>query len=190
MLPSVRGDIASAQVLDAARGLVERVPYTQVRLSRPPDSQYGEQLGARSSGNLHTHMAGCCKPLPGDAIMGYITQSRGVSIHRADCARVLKLQAGAAGRIMEVEWDPEPGEHYEVDVAIVAIDRQGLLRDVTGLLANARINVLSINTQTHRATNTAMMRLRLEVPDISSLSKLLERIDRQDNVLSVERVLE
>ncbi len=184
------GDIASSQVLDIAQGLVERAPRTQVRVSRAPDSQYREQVHVRGVGNLRTHMAGCCKPLPGDAITGYITQGRGVSIHRADCARVLKLQAGAANRAMEVEWGVDPSEHYEVDVAIVAYDRQGLLRDITGLFANARLNVLSINTQTNKRTNTATMRLRVEVPELGSLSKLLERIDRLKNVLSVERVME
>jgi GTP pyrophosphokinase len=182
------GDISSTHVLDIAQGFLARAPRTQFRLSRAPDSQYREQVQVRGVGNLHTHMAGCCKPLPGDAITGYITQGRGVSIHRADCARVLKLQAGAASRVMEVEWGVDPSEHYEVDVAIVAYDRQGLLRDITGLFANARINVLSINTQTDKQTNTANMRLRVEVPELGSLSKLLERIDRLKNVLSVERV--
>jgi GTP pyrophosphokinase len=184
------GDISSAQVLDIAHGLLDRAPRTQVRLSRAPDSQYREQVHVRGVGNLRTHMAGCCKPLPGDAITGYITQGRGVSIHRADCARVLKLQDGAASRVIEVEWGVDPSEHYEVDVAIVAYDRQGLLRDITGLFANARINVLSITTQTNKHTNTATMRLRVEVPELGSLSKLLERIDRLKNVVSVERVTE
>jgi GTP pyrophosphokinase len=135
-------------------------------------------------------MAGCCKPLPGDAITGYITQSRGVSIHRADCARMLRLQAGGRNRVIEVEWGAAPRDNYEVDVAIEAYDRQGLLRDITGLFANARINVLTINTHTNKQTNTATMRLRVEVPDLGSLSKLLERIDRLNNVLSAVRVSE
>jgi GTP pyrophosphokinase len=185
------GDISSAQVLNSAQGLVGRVPRTQFRLSRPPGSHYRDQVQqVRGTGNLHTHMAGCCKPLPGDAITGYITQSRGVSIHRADCARVLRVQEDAGNRVIEVEWGATPSDNYEVDVAIEAYDRQGLLRDITGLFANARINVLTINTHTNKQTNTATMRLRVEVPDLGSLSKLLERIDRLKNVLSVVRVSE
>ncbi len=144
----------------------------------------------RGVGNLLTHMAGCCKPLPGDAIIGFITKNRSVSIHRADCARLLKLQEVAGGRIVEVEWGVSPKANYEVDVAIEAYDRQGLLRDITGLFANARINVLTINTQTNKQTHTATMRLRVEVPDLGSLSKLLERIDRLKNVVSAVRVSE
>jgi len=184
------GDLSSAQVLNSAQGLVGRVPRTQFRLSRPPGSHYRDQVEVQGTGNLHTHMAGCCKPLPGDAITGYITQSRGVSIHRADCARVLRVQEDAGHRVIEVEWGVTPSDNYEVDVAIEAYDRQGLLRDITGLFANARINVLTINTQTNKQTNTATMRLRVEVPDLGSLSKLLERIDRLKNVLSVVRVSE
>jgi GTP pyrophosphokinase len=184
------GDMSSALVLNAAQGLVERAPETQFRLSRASNTQYRDQVQVRGVGNLRTHMAGCCKPLPGDAITGFITQSRGVSIHRADCARVLRLHEGAAGRVIEVEWGVSPSENYEVDVAIEAFDRQGLLRDITGLFANARINVLTINTQTNRQTNTATMSLRVEVPDLGSLSKLLERIDRLNNVVSAVRISE
>jgi GTP pyrophosphokinase len=135
-------------------------------------------------------MAGCCKPLPGDAIIGFITKSRGVSIHRVDCARLLNFGEAAAGCVIEVEWGENPQDNYEVEVAIEAYDRQGLLRDITGLFANARINVLTINTQTNKQTHTATMRLRVEVPDLGSLSKLLERIDRLKNVVSAVRVVD
>jgi len=184
------GEIPSAQVLAIAQGLVGRAPRTQVRLSRPPGSHHREQARVRGAGNLRTHLAGCCKPLPGDAIIGFITRGRGVSIHRADCARLLRLQDGADNRLMEVEWDASASASYEVDVAIEAWDRQGLLRDITGLFANARVNVLTINTHTNKQTNTATMRLRVAVPDLGSLSKLLERIDRLDSVLSAVRMSE
>jgi GTP pyrophosphokinase len=102
----------------------------------------------------------------------------------------MKLQESAPTRIIEVEWGAAPSQNYEVDVAIEAYDRQGLLRDITGLFANARLNVLSINTQTNKKRNTATMRLRVEVPNLGSLSKLLERINRLNNVVSAVRVSE
>ena len=181
------GDLSSAQVLNAAQGLVESRPEPQLRLARASDGRYRGQVQVRGVGNLLTHMAGCCKPLPGDPIIGFITQSRGVSIHRADCGRLLKLQETAAERIIAVAWGVSPRDNYEVDVAIEAYDRHGLLRDITGLFANARLNVLSINTQTNKKRNTATMHLRVEVPDLVSLSKLLERIDRLKNVVSAVR---
>ncbi len=182
------GDLSSALVLNNAQGLVERAPERHVRRNKTAGSQYRDQVQVRGVGNLVTHMAGCCKPLPGDAIIGFITRSRGVSIHRSDCARLFNVQEVAAGCVIEVEWGENPKDNYEVDVAIEAYDRQGLLRDITGLFANARINVLTINTQTNKQTHTATMRLRVEVPDLGSLSKLLERIDRLKNVISVVRV--
>ena len=93
-------------------------------------------------------------------------------------------------RVIDVEWGGTPTDNYEVDVAIEAYDRHGLLRDITGLFANARINVLSINTQTNKKSHTATMRLRVEVPNLASLSKLLERINRLHNVISAVRVSE
>ncbi|NCF19326.1 MAG: GTP diphosphokinase [Haliea sp.] len=184
------GDLSSAQVLNAAQGLVESRPEPQLRLARVGGASYRGQVQVRGVGNLLTHMAGCCKPLPGDAITGFITQGRGVSIHRSDCGRLVKLQDSAPERVIEVEWGTAPSENYEVDVAIEAYDRQGLLRDITGLFANARLNVLSINTQTNKKRNTATMRLRVEVPNLGSLSKLLERINRLKNVVSAVRVSE
>jgi GTP pyrophosphokinase len=184
------GDMSSAQVMNAAQGLVESRPEPELRLARSATSQYRDQVQVRGVGNLVTHMAGCCKPLPGDAITGFITKHRGVSIHRADCGRLVHLQEGVPERIIEVEWGTSDQDSYEVDVAIEAYDRQGLLRDITGLFANARINVLSINTLSNKERNTATMRLRVEVPDLGSLSKLLERIDRLKNVVSAVRMTE
>ncbi len=183
------GDLSAAQVMNAAQGLVEnRGP--QLKLARPGGGVYRGQVQVHGVGNLMTHMAGCCKPLPGDSITGFITQGRGVSIHRSDCARLLRLTGNVPERVIEVEWGLSPRDNYEVDVGIEAFDRQGLLRDITGLFANARINVLSINTQTNKKSNTASMRLRVEVPDLGSLSKLLERINRLKNVVSAVRLSE
>tara|TARA_R110001592_G_scaffold363248_6_gene682402 strand:+ start:103664 stop:105889 length:2226 start_codon:yes stop_codon:yes gene_type:complete len=183
------GDLASAQVLNAAQGLVEnRGP--QLKLARPGSGVHRDQVQVRGVGNLLTHIAGCCKPLPGDAITGFITQGRGVSIHRGDCGRLVRVMETSPERIIEVEWGLSPRDNYEVDVAIEAYDRQGLLRDITGLFANARINVLSINTQTNKNRNTATMSLRVEVPNLGSLSKLLERINRLKNVVSAARLSE
>ena len=182
------GDLTSAQVLNAAQELVERAPEPHLRLNAALGSHSRNQVAVRGVGSLHTRMARCCKPLPGDVIIGYVTKGKGVTIHRADCARLMKLQENVAGRVVETAWGVGPEDNYEVDVAIEAYDRQGLLRDITGLFANARINVLTINTHTNKQTNTATMKLRVEVPDLGSLSKLLERIDRLKNVISVVRV--
>jgi len=184
------GELSSSQVLNAAQGLVGDRPEPQLRLARSGGTAYRSQVQVQGVGNLMTHMAGCCKPLPGDSITGFITQGRGVSIHRTDCARMIKLQESSPERIIDVEWGAEPEARYEVDLAIEAWDRQGLLRDITELFANARVNVLAINTQSNQKSHTATMRVRVEVPNLGSLSKLLERINRLKNVISAVRVSE
>lgn len=184
------GELTSGQVMNAAQGLVERRQEPQLKLARPGATRYRGEVQVQGVGNLLNHMAGCCKPLPGDTVTGFITQGRGVSIHRSDCARLIKLAENAPERVIDVEWGTSPNDNYEVDVVIEAYDRHGLLRDITSLFANAHINVLSINTQTNKKRHTAAMRLRVEVPNLSSLSKLLERMNRLNNVISAMRVSE
>lgn len=182
------GDLSAAQVVNAAQDIIGDRPQPKLRLSPGRSSRSGSAVQVLGVGNLLTHMAGCCKPLPGDAITGFITQSRGVSIHRADCQRLLQLSDSTPERVIEVDWGAAEDERFEVDISIEAYDRQGLLSDVTQLFANARINVMSIETQTNRKTHAATMRLTVEVVNLGSLSKLLERLNRLKNVISAERV--
>jgi GTP pyrophosphokinase len=182
------GDLSAAHVSNAAQGMVEHKPTPELRLGRPGVTDGGNRVQVSGVGNLLTHIAGCCKPLPGDTITGFITQGRGVSVHRSDCARLLALQDSSPDRIIEVDWGESPRQHFEVDVAIEAYDRQGLLRDITELFANARLNVLTINTATNKQRHTATMRLRVEVPNLGSLSKLLERLNQLKNVISAVRL--
>ena len=99
----------------------------------------------------------------------------------------MRTRARAPDRVIPVKWS-DTDARYEVDVAIEAHDRQGLLRDITGLFANARLNVLEINTQSHKKSNTATMRLRVEIPNLAALEKLLERINRLGNVIQAHRI--
>lgn len=183
------GDLSSSQVLNAAHELIGDRPAPQLRVAHSVGRRRNNsKVEVQGVGNLLTHMAGCCKPLPGDSIVGFITQGRGVSVHRSDCPRVFHCQENSPERIIEVEWGVAPDEKFEVDIAIEAYDRQGLLRDVTELFANARINVLAINTQSHQKTHSASMRLTVEITNLGSLAKLLERLNRLKNVISARRV--
>ena len=182
------GDLPAGQVLHAAEALIGDKPQPELRVSRGTGNRRGSSIQVRGVGNLLTNMAGCCKPVPGDIISGFITQSRGVSIHRADCRRFLQLAEQSPERVIDVDWGRAPNERFEVDIAIEAYDRQGLLRDVTSMFANAHINVLAIQTQTIKKTHAATMRLTVEVGDLSSLSKLLERLNRLKNVISARRL--
>jgi GTP pyrophosphokinase len=186
------GDISSAQVVSAVQHLFEEradeltLPVTVAR----NESNHDDAITVRGVGNLLTQFAGCCKPLPGDMIIGYVTQGRGVSIHRQDCSKLLQLEFKEPDRIIEVSWGDAPRSTYSVGVEIVAYDRSGLLRDITTMLANARIDVVAVNTQSDKRKNTATMKLTLEITGLDALNVLLARITRLPNVLSAQRVVE
>jgi len=184
------GDITASQVMNAAQSMFGTPSEPKLKMDGPSSSAYRDQVKVQGVGNLLTHMAGCCKPVPGDAIGGFITQGRGVSIHRADCARLIYLLDTAPERVIEVSWGASPEDGYQVEIAIEAYDRQGLLRDVTEVLANARINVLGIQTQSNQKSHTATMRLTVEVQNLGSLSRLLERLNRLKNISSAVRLSE
>jgi GTP pyrophosphokinase len=138
-------------------------------------------------GNLLTNAARCCRPVPNDAIVGYITRGRGVTIHRRDCANVLRLKDEDRDRLIDVEWGALPDRVFPVDIHLQAYDRPGLLRDVSALLANDRINVLGVKTHTDERDMIAHMELHVEVTDIGQLSRILSRMGQLPNIIEVKR---
>lgn len=137
-------------------------------------------------GNLLTHTARCCKPLPGDLIIGFITRGRGVSIHRRDCLNVLQASAANQERLIEVDWG-EKTEVYPVDVSIEAYDRGGLLKDITTVLANEKVNVSASYLTTDKNKNLALINLTIELNGLNSLSRILDRLHQIPNVYAVVR---
>lgn len=186
------GDLRLAQLVNLAQQLVEPERGNE-QLELIPRKATGYKPGKRGDiqiqgvGNLMTQMAGCCQPLPGDAIVGYITQGRGVSIHRQDCASVLQLGGREPERIIQVSWGPVPVLTYPVDIVIRAYDRSGLLRDVSQVLLNERINVLAVNTRSNKEDNTALMSLTIEIPGLDALGRLLGRISQLPNIIETRR---
>jgi GTP pyrophosphokinase len=143
-------------------------------------------------GNLLTTFARCCKPVPRDPIIGYITRGRGVTVHRLDCPNILRVGGTAEGRLIEVEWGDGCAETdrtatYPVDIRVDAYDRPGLLRDITAILANEKINLMAVNVSTDKKEHTAHMRLTLEITDIHQLSRVLQRIYQVRNVMEACR---
>lgn len=186
------GDLRLAQLVNLAQQLVEPERGSE-QLELIPRKAIGYKPGKRGDiqiqgvGNLMTQIAGCCQPLPGDAIVGYITQGRGVSIHRQDCASVLQLGGREPERIIQVSWGPVPVLTYPVDIIIRAYDRSGLLRDVSQVLLNERINVLAVNTRSNKEDNTALMSLTIEIPGLDALGRLLGRISQLPNIIETRR---
>jgi GTP pyrophosphokinase len=124
--------------------------------------------------SLMTQLAKCCKPAPPDAIGGFVTRGKGVSIHRSDCSNFRELAARAAERVIDVEWgQPQAGGAavYPVDVGVEAADRQGLLRDISEVFAKEKMNVVGVQTQSVKGT--AWMTFTVEVADSQRLTKVL-----------------
>ncbi|GAB3766555.1 bifunctional (p)ppGpp synthetase/guanosine-3',5'-bis(diphosphate) 3'-pyrophosphohydrolase [Ramlibacter monticola] len=138
--------------------------------------------------SLMTQLAKCCKPAPPDAISGFVTRGKGVSIHRRDCANFRELAGRDPERVIEVEWGrPKGGEPlvYPVDIAIVANDRQGLLRDISEVFAKEKMNVIGVQTQSVKGT--AWMTFTVEVADSQRLGKVLSIVRDVGGVESARR---
>ena len=145
-------------------------------------------LHIQGVGNLLTKPASCCMPLPGDPIAGYITRGQGITIHRRDCQNLLRFAAQRPERVVEVEWGEEEAEAYPVDVDIVAMDRQGLLHDITRVLSDARVNVIGVSSRSDKDEHQAYIGLTLEIADVDDLGRVLARLSRLPNVIDVRRV--
>ncbi len=185
-----RNETKISHIVRAIQSEVEPAPPSegdliQARRSRLEEGRSGVMvLGV---GDLLTQFGNCCKPVPGDEIVGYITRGRGVTIHRKDCANVLRYTSLSPERLVEVAWGDESDRAYPVDIEVKAFDRQGLLRDVSAILANEKINVIAVNTLSDKRDHTARMTLTLEIDDLDRLSKLLIKINSLPNVLEVQR---
>ncbi len=159
-----------------------------VPISRKVRSQdAGSGVRIRGVGNLLTQIANCCKPVPYEPIVGFITQGRGVTIHRQDCPNLVNLENFHQERFIEVDWGEEDHDAYAVDVRIEAYDRSGLLRDITQILANEKTNVTAVNTLTDPATSSAVINMTVEVTDLAQLGRVLDRVGQLPNVYSVQR---
>jgi GTP pyrophosphokinase len=130
-----------------------------------------------------TQMARCCNPMPGDSIIGYITRGRGATIHRSNCPNVLRVKD--AERLINVDWGTAE-KTYPIPIQISAYDRQGLMSDISGVLAGepARLIDFSMSSRQH----IMKVNMVLEVPDITALSRILARLENLPNVIEAIRV--
>ncbi|MCL5426918.1 MAG: GTP diphosphokinase [Gammaproteobacteria bacterium] len=188
------GDLRIGQVLHQAQQLFgenddqERLDRLLAKPKRQSSKATKSDITVLGVGNLKTSMANCCRPVPGEPIIGFITQGRGVTVHRQDCSNILQLRLDEPQRIIEVEWGERAQTRYPVTIEIQAWDRSGLLRDVTGLLGNEKVNVLAVNTLTDTDEGIARLRITLEVDGLESLGRLFSRIQQLPNVTEVRRL--
>ena len=183
-----RGDLKLGQVLNrlTPADTTEQFVPNFVKPQHKPEIS-GSDLRIEGVGNLLTHMARCCQPVPGDQVIGYITLGRGVSVHRQDCSNILHAGEKQRQRFLAVSWGDATREHYLVDLLIKAFDRPGLLRDVTSLLSNEKAHVYALQTQINKQENTNYITLTVEIDGLNSLSRLLSKLGQVPNVLEARR---
>jgi len=178
------GDINTQQV---AAKLIEAEKEEEEpelpEVAPPPPEVSG--VTVRGVGDLLTRVAGCCHPLPGDPVVGYVTRGRGITIHRQDCPSILYLEDKE--RLIEVDWGEDFKQVFPVMIQVLAYDRTGLMRDITEIMVEERINISAANIATHPKDHTAVITATLEISSIVQLSRILDRIEKLPNVFEARR---
>ncbi len=164
-----------------------REPEPRTKAPSKPKPGAGEVV-VEGVDDLMTQIAHCCKPVPYDAIVGFVTRGRGITVHRRDCSNVRHLPEGEAARLLRVRWADQPADAaYPVDLLVIAADRKGLLRDISSIFADADVDVLGVNSHSERTTDTAAMRFTVEVRDKAHLDLILAKLTQTPDVLEVRR---
>ncbi|MEA3278697.1 MAG: bifunctional (p)ppGpp synthetase/guanosine-3',5'-bis(diphosphate) 3'-pyrophosphohydrolase [Pseudomonadota bacterium] len=188
-----RGELAPGQI---ARQVGE--PKTEKRdqpepKTKTPSTQKRKPAGraevvVEGVDDLMSHMAHCCKPVPYDPIVGYVTRGRGVTVHRRDCTTVRKMPPEEQTRLIDVHWAQQREDAtYPVDVLVMAADRKGLLRDVSSVFSDEDVDVVGVNTSSDRNIDRATMRFTVEVKDMGQLEHVLIKLVQIPDVIDVRR---
>jgi guanosine-3',5'-bis(diphosphate) 3'-pyrophosphohydrolase len=180
-----QGDVNSQQIatkIIEAERKNQPEPAALPVVAPPVPRPTSTALSVKGAAGLLTNIARCCNPLPGDAIIGYITRGRGVTIHKRDCTNVLRSREPE--RLIEVDWGMSQ-ETYPVMVKITAYDRGGLLRDIAAVVAGEDISMSSVSVSTQKSIATFFA--TLEIASIDQLTQMLAKIDRIPNVIEVQR---
>tara|TARA_B110000879_G_scaffold212947_1_gene312130 strand:+ start:8369 stop:10636 length:2268 start_codon:yes stop_codon:yes gene_type:complete len=189
------GDVGIEQVINSAQlrqggskpieRIADKEPITAQRFK-------SSDVFIHGVGNLLTQIARCCSPVPGDNIAGYITQGRGISIHREDCGNFLRLQGVDPQRIIKVEWGGEPQKNYRVKIVLTTYDRNGLLLDITKTVDRLGLHISSIqsdeDSRHHKKMNCSQMFLTIDVASLEQLSTVLAQLNQIPNVKEARRV--
>ncbi len=159
--------------------------------TRPGHAQHRSRTGesgvrVKDVSDVWTKLAKCCTPVPGDEIVGFVTRGAGVSVHRADCANVVGLREQPE-RIVEVEWDSGSGSVFLVQIQVEALDRSRLLSDVTRVLSDHHVNILSATVSTSR-DRVAVSRFVFEMAETTHLNSVLAAVRKVDGVYDVYRI--
>jgi GTP pyrophosphokinase len=186
-----RGELSAIQIIGHAnlKPSKEATPKpASLPAAAPQRASSRGEIIVEEVDDLLTQMARCCKPVPYDPIIGFITHGRGVTIHRKNCPNIRRMPESEQARLISVRWSEQPADHsYPVDIVVKASDRKGLLRDISSAITGEDIDVISVNTHSNRANDQATLRFTVEISDISELNKIINRVTQLPDVISVSR---
>ncbi len=183
------GDLTLTQVANAVQRRARPAETAPIVRARPGTAP-GSKVVIEQVGNLLSHFARCCRPLPPEPIVGYITLGRGVSVHREDCGSLQRLRDRQPQRLISVAWGDQRDEVFDVDIAIHAFDRRGLIRDISAVLADEKISIQQMSTTTNARENTAEVALRVGVHGLEELGRVLSRVSGLPNVVRARRIVQ
>ena len=185
------GDASAASIVNKAREEAKKQKIVPLPLERkaalhkaPPRTPSGVRV--RGLGDVLVQFAKCCKPVPGDAILGFITQGKGVSVHRVDCPNAASLSA-QSDRLIEVVWDLVSTDAHSVDVEIEAMDRPGLLQDIMAVFSEFKANATAVTARVKKG-QIASVSCTIQIRDLEQLGQILAKIGRVRDVRSAYRV--
>jgi len=175
---------------DKTKPPVELDPQSLVKpqYHQAKNSNNSNGITVSGVGNLMMHMAKCCHPVPGDDILGFITQGRGISIHRLDCEQLANALRQQPEREVEVQWGEEDTQHYQVTVQVIASDRQGLVRDISTIIANERVSIVGMESSSDHIKQTVAMALTVEIANNEMLARLTTKLLQLDDVIEAKRL--
>jgi len=187
-----RGDITPHQIELVLRELAAPAQHEAADAGDAGLITVAARAGKNSGGvlvlgvnNIATLVAKCCKPVPPDAIIGFITKTRGVMVHRQDCVNITSLAADQRDRLMPAHWGQTGSQAFAADIEVIAADRQGLLRDISEAVSRERINVTAVNTLSRG--NIASMRFTVEIQAATDIARVLRAVKEVPGVESVRR---
>ena len=184
-----RNEIGHNKLTSAILSLQEpeqKIAEHKPRLHQRPAK--ADDVQVSGVGSLLTQMANCCKPVPYDSIIGFITRGKGVTVHRSDCSNILNLRAHEQARLIEVDWGIDAHGEYAVNIELVSYTRSDLLRDIAVVATNEGVNISSMNTESDDMELTSTMRMTLNVNSIEQLVAAMDKLRGLRNVISVERM--
>jgi GTP pyrophosphokinase len=183
------GEVSPAQVAGAIQRILHAREARPEHAARPksPAAVREPDIEVQGVGDLLSTYARCCKPVPPEAIVGYITVGRGVSIHAQSCANLARLSLKSPARVLAVAWGKMGSNEFPVEIDVQAFDRRGLVRDVSAALADDKISIRGMNTVTDKRDSIAHMRIEISITGLPQLSQVLGRIAQLPNVISARR---